>query len=623
MVIDFSSPAASTALAQACAARGGPALVIGSTGFEDAQIAALAEPATKVAIVRAGNFSLGVNMLLGLVEQAARALGPQDYDIEVQEAHHRRKVDAPSGTALMLGEAAAQGRDVALASVARRGRDGITGARPTGAIGFSVIRGGGIVGEHSVVFAAEDEILTLSHSARDRSLFARGALAAARWVAGKPPGAYDHARRAGLSPRGLTTMPSLAVDELLTRDATDQLAALSHKRISAVELLKAELARHEQTHGQLNAVVAVALERSLEHAAAIDELRARGEPLGLLAGLPMTVKDTFDAVGLPASSGLAELRRRQAEDATAVRHARHAGAVIWGKTNTPVMAGDWQTFNDLYGATNNPWDVTRTPGGSSGGSAAALAAGVTALEIGSDIGGSLRVPASFCGVFSHKPTWGLVSQHGHVPPSPGSWSERDLNVIGPMARSARDLRLLLSVLENGLMAPRAPPAELKGARIGLWINEPGFDLDPQVREVIETFAADLAAAGAEVTPISAPVHMPTLVEAYRTLLGAVLGEDMPPKTARRLQRTRRAFWRSKADRDSALSFTASHRDWMAADAVRQRQRHEIQGVFERFDAILGYTHHRGHRLSARPAAALRRAPACHVGRPDDLLWRAP
>jgi 4-hydroxy-tetrahydrodipicolinate reductase len=191
VVIDFTTAEASTALAAACAARGGPALVIGSTGFEAAQIAAIDAAAGKIAIVRAGNFSLGVNMLMGLVEQAARTLGPDAYDIEIFEAHHRRKIDAPSGTALMLGEAAAKGRAVELATVAKRVRDGTTGPRTPGEIGFAVQRGGGIVGEHSVTFAAEDEILTLSHSARDRGLFARGAVAAALWVAGRPPGAYD------------------------------------------------------------------------------------------------------------------------------------------------------------------------------------------------------------------------------------------------------------------------------------------------------------------------------------------------------------------------------------------------------------------------------------------------
>jgi 4-hydroxy-tetrahydrodipicolinate reductase len=200
-VIDFTTPAASVALAEAAAARGGPALVIGSTGLSEAQAAAIDAAATKVAIVRAGNFSLGVNMLIGLVEQAARALAAEAYDIEVLEAHHGRKIDAPSGTALMLGEAAARGRGVQLAKVARRGRDGITGPRPTGEIGFAALRAGGIVGEHAVLFAAEDEILTLAHSARDRSLFARGALAAARWVAGQPPGAYDMGDVLGFSRR--------------------------------------------------------------------------------------------------------------------------------------------------------------------------------------------------------------------------------------------------------------------------------------------------------------------------------------------------------------------------------------------------------------------------------------
>ncbi|QPC93853.1 4-hydroxy-tetrahydrodipicolinate reductase [Mesorhizobium sp. INR15] len=190
VVIDFTSGVASAALAKACADRGGPALVIGSTGFEDAELAAIAEASRSIAIVRSGNFSLGVNMLMGLVEQAARALGPE-YDIEIFEAHHRRKIDAPSGTALMLGEAAAKGRGVDLDAVARRARDGITGARPAGEIGFAVMRGGGIVGDHNVSFAAEDEILTLSHSARDRGMFAAGAIAAALWVVSRPPGEYE------------------------------------------------------------------------------------------------------------------------------------------------------------------------------------------------------------------------------------------------------------------------------------------------------------------------------------------------------------------------------------------------------------------------------------------------
>jgi 4-hydroxy-tetrahydrodipicolinate reductase len=190
VVIDFTVPEASVALAELAAGRGGVALVIGSTGLSLDQIRRIDQAASRIAIVRSGNYSLGVNMLLGLVEKAARSL-PVDFDIEVHEAHHRRKVDAPSGTALMLGEAAARGRDLDLAKVKVAARDGLTGPRPEGAIGFSVVRGGGIIGDHSVIFAGDEEILTLSHHASDRGLFARGALAAALWVAGKPPGLYD------------------------------------------------------------------------------------------------------------------------------------------------------------------------------------------------------------------------------------------------------------------------------------------------------------------------------------------------------------------------------------------------------------------------------------------------
>jgi len=191
VVIDFTTPEASVALAKLCAERGGPALVLGATGFTPAQDAEIAASAQTVPIVRSGNFSLGVNVLLGLVRQAARALPAETYDIEIAEAHHRRKVDAPSGTALMLGQAVADGRGVTLDREAVTARDGIVGPRPVGDIGFSVVRGGGIVGEHSVLFAAEDELLTLSHSARDRGLFARGAVEAALWVATRPPGMYD------------------------------------------------------------------------------------------------------------------------------------------------------------------------------------------------------------------------------------------------------------------------------------------------------------------------------------------------------------------------------------------------------------------------------------------------
>jgi len=383
------------------------------------------------------------------------------------------------------------------------------------------------------------------------------------------------------------------MDEILSLDATGQLAALRERRIGAVELLGAALRRYEAANPRVNAVVATDLDRARGRAQAIDARRRTGEPLGPLAGLPMTIKDTFDVEGLPASSGLEVFRRSQRPDAACVALARAAGAVIWGKTNTPVLAGDFQTFNSLYGTTNNPWDVTRTPGGSSGGAAAALALRITALEIGSDIGGSLRTPASFCGVYSHKPTWGVVSQLGHIPPVPGSLAERDLNVVGPMARSARDLALLFDVLAAAPpMSALASPA-LKELRIGLWAEEPGLILDPEVKATIEAFARRLEGAGARVEPVSAPADMAALLPAYRTLLAGVLAEDLPPAQLRQMQRVRplaKLALQLGASPDGwaglAVDYAQSHLEWMAANEVRAKAAAGVRQLFERLDLIL-------------------------------------
>lgn len=202
------------------------------------------------------------------------------------------------------------------------------------------------------------------------------------------------------------------------------------------------------------------------------------------------------------------------------------------------------------------------------------------------------MPASFCGVFSHKPTWGLVRQHGHVPPIPGAWTERDLNVVGPMARSARDLRLLLSVLQDA-PAPKAAPARLKTARIALWLDEPSFPLDPEVRALVQALGEALAAAGAEVTSIPSPVDMRALMGAYQILLGGQLSEDMPKAMLRNMEVMRPAAKLALLRGAGPLSrsamimaYTARHREWLEADHVRCRLRHEIEGLFDRYDAIL-------------------------------------
>ncbi|MEI6438714.1 MAG: amidase family protein [Alphaproteobacteria bacterium] len=378
--------------------------------------------------------------------------------------------------------------------------------------------------------------------------------------------------------------------DILALDATDQLAMLAAGKISAVELLDLATAREAALRKSLNLVVVHDIENARASAKALDDRRVRGEVLGPLAGLPMTLKDTLDVVGMPASAGVQSLRERAfCEDAETVARARAAGAVFWGKTNVPVMAGDWQSFNSLYGTSNNPWDQGRTIGGSSGGAAGCLATGITALEIGSDIGGSLRVPANFCGVYSHKPTWEAVSQRGHVPPAPGARAPRDLNVVGPMARSARDLQLLFSILSRQQVSALDTP-KLGRLRVGLWLDEPLYPLDPEARCVIEAYARQLEDAGVEVDLISSPVNAGRLRETYQTLLGAALAQDLSAPQLENLMAMRPAALAAKASgtpmAGQVLSYTATHLEWLEADEARAGLGDQVASTFERYDVLL-------------------------------------
>jgi amidase len=380
--------------------------------------------------------------------------------------------------------------------------------------------------------------------------------------------------------------------DLRSLDATAMIQAMDAKRISALEFLDASIAQSHLLKDKLNAVVAEAAEPARAAARLIDDRRAKGETsetIGLLAGLPMTIKDTLDVDRLPASSGLKSFLGRAVGDAAAVGRARTEGAVIWGKTNVPVLAGDWQSFNKLYGTTNNPWDLERTPGGSSGGAAAALAAGITPLEIGSDIGGSLRTPANFCGVFAHKPTYGLVSQRGHVPPKPGRASEPDLNVVGPMARSARDLRLLLSILANGPVPAKAAPALLGGLKVAVWLEEPAFALDAEVKLVVETFAADLAAQGAVVESVNSPVDGGELIDVYLQLLYPIIMADLPASQRRTMAVLRGpAKWFGGDARWARLAraATLTHSEWLIANERRAQFGRTMRRFFERYDVLI-------------------------------------
>jgi amidase len=379
------------------------------------------------------------------------------------------------------------------------------------------------------------------------------------------------------------------VDNILQSDATDQLAALGTGRVSARELLQAAFERTDRLNPVINAVVARDAERAMSDAAGIDAARARGEALGVLAGLPMTVKDIFDIEGLPASVGMKSLVGRTARDAEAVARVRAAGAVVWGQTNVPAGSSDLQTFNARYGVTRNPWNPALTPGGSSGGSAAAVAAGFTAMEIGADIGGSLRIPAAYCGVACHRPTWGLISQRGIAAP-PEYVADYDLLVVGPMARSVRDLQLLLTVLAG---TPMAPTPLLRDLHIGVWLDEPAFPVDPVVRASIAAFAAKLQGEGVAINSIASPLPPARMLSAYMTLLLATLSGVLPPATRAVFDLLRQPAKIAEACGAGPLSwahgvlgYTARHHEWLSANEARARMKVEIAKVFERNDVIL-------------------------------------
>ena len=234
---------------------------------------------------------------------------------------------------------------------------------------------------------------------------------------------------------------SIARSEWDYRTTKELVEALQSRKFSAVELADHVIARIGALDPRLNAVVVRDFDRARDAAKAADASLARGDRRPLL-GIPMAVKESLNIAGLPTTWGIPKFKNwTPEEDAVTVARVKAAGAVVLGKTNVPIFLGDWQSYNEIYGTTNNPWDLGRTPGGSSGGSAAALAAGFGSLSLGSDIGGSLRAPAHYCGVYAHKPTWGLVPVRGHTPPgTPPLSREIDLAVVGPMAQARPILR---------------------------------------------------------------------------------------------------------------------------------------------------------------------------------------
>ncbi|GAB3744827.1 amidase [Amycolatopsis oliviviridis] len=382
--------------------------------------------------------------------------------------------------------------------------------------------------------------------------------------------------------------------------AEELVAALRAGEVTSVELTDDAITRIERDDELINAICVPDFDRARAAARRADQARAGGEDRPLL-GVPVTVKECYDVAGLPTTWGMPAHRDfMPAEDAVQVTRLKTAGAVVLGKTNVPLGLQDLQSFNEIHGTTDNPWDRGRTPGGSSGGSAAALAAGFGALSIGSDLAGSLRTPAHFCGVYAHKPTLGLAASRGMVPPAtPVLPAEYDLAVVGPMARTARDLTLLLDVMAGpdplthgiayDLTLPPARHQRLSDFRALVLDEHPFIPTGSAVRAGVNRVADALADGGARVERHSR--LLPDLAEAatlYKQLLFSGSVARFPVDEYEQLQIRAAALSPDDQSLDAAglRGMVLSHRDWIEVNNRREHHRHGWRQLFAEFDAVV-------------------------------------
>ncbi|MCU1311288.1 MAG: putative amidase [Candidatus Angelobacter sp.] len=370
--------------------------------------------------------------------------------------------------------------------------------------------------------------------------------------------------------------------------------AIRKKEVSSVELTKRVFERIDRYNPQLNAFAYQLREDALLQAKKADEAQSQGRSLGVFHGVPIHVKESFAVAGHPCTWGIPQLRNSKApRNSEVVDRLLGAGAVLIGATNVPINLGDWQTYNSIYGTTNNPWDTKRTPGGSSGGTAAALAAGLGYLSVGSDIGGSIRVPAHFCGIFGHKPTLDLVNLRGHLPGGESGAPDFStlLAVAGPIARSASDLLAAMKVLGGPtgwdakawkweLPAPRA--RNLKDFRVGYVLDDPFAPPTPEVKALLEKTVDSLTRAGAKLKPgWPAGVQSAELLRTYLFHLEAFFYSTAPPQEQER-QRKEFASMMESANSGALSSFA----DWQKQNFRRLAYRGQWQAYFNEVDVFL-------------------------------------
>jgi amidase len=387
------------------------------------------------------------------------------------------------------------------------------------------------------------------------------------------------------------------VEDFAFSSAVDVARAIRGGEISSLELTELMFKRIDSINPRINAVVTLMREEALARAKAADAARAKGRFFGPLHGVPVTIKDAFEVKGVRTTAGNPAFKDHIAtRDSAVVERLRGAGAILLGMTNVPFMLGDWQSYNDIFGQTNNPWDLTRTPGGSTGGGAAALAAGIGYIASGSDIGGSIRVPAHFCGVCGHKPTLNLVPSRGHIPPPPGAIGEPGyLAVCGPLARSAKDLKLAIEILGgpdgDDAVAYRwkLPPARqqhLKDYRIGYVLDDKLCPVSSDARTVLVDAVTALRKAGANLTEGWAQgVDPEREYRNYTFLLDSVFAFGMPD--------AKLAEVRARADKQDgspealkALAQAGPHKNFIAARIKQMAARATWQDYFRSHDAFL-------------------------------------
>jgi amidase len=423
------------------------------------------------------------------------------------------------------------------------------------------------------------------------------------------------------------------MDQLHYKSATELASLIRRKKIGSLELLDHFLARIEKYNPKLNAIIWSDTDKARKRARTADAALKKGKRLGPLHGVPMTIKESFQVEGSPTTWGIPAMKANVTSTTSVLAQRMvDAGVTLFGKTNVPLMLADWQSYNAVYGTTGNPWDTRRTPGGSSGGSSAALCAGLTGIEAGSDIGSSIRNPAHYCGVFGHKPTYGLITVRGQA--LPGVVAASDISVVGPLARSAADLDVALDIMagpdpDDGaymkVALPKCERTSLKQFRVAVKLTDPASEVDGEYADQLQGFVDKLAKAGAKVKEAAPDLDTARLNDLYIRLLRAATSARMPDSDIADWQK---ALADGETDEFLARSVdgvTMTHRRWLQLNNERHQMRLKFNAFFKDYDILLcpvaasaAFPHdheHEGKRWRRRITVNNKRVPPT-----DQLFW---